>query len=206
MPPKTKKTTENTVPVTAPVTVDSLDKLKEEWLSTVKQINDITEQLDVLAKLRDEIVSKIWEHMNKNQTDVTTTEEKHPKDNAKKTDTKSATKKITKSEVVEEEKPAASKKKETVKQEVDEEEKTVAPKKAPAKKTTTKEKEPVKEPVKKVTKKVSAPAKGTPKPQLDDDDDDGAKPLAHESSSETDLDSLSSVSESEASVSGGEDN
>ncbi len=197
MPPKTKKTTETTV---APVTGDSLDKLKEEWLSTVKKINDITEQLDVLAKQRDEIVSKIWEHMNKNQTELTTPEDKNPQETVK---TKSAVKKTTKSEVIDDDKPVAPKK--PVKQEVDEEEKPVAAKKAPAKKTAAKEpvKETTKEPVKKVVKKVSAPAKGTPKPKLDDDDD-GDKQLVHESSSETDLDSLSSVSESEGSD--GEDN
>ncbi len=188
MPPKTtKKTVEAPQPAE-----DSIDSLKQEWMTVVKDISNINDQLTILSTKRDEIVTKIWELMNKNPVEAV------------------------------EEKPAPKKGGKAVAKEEDEEEKKPAPKKAtkaeepekkaPAKKTTKaveKEKpaeKPAKEtPAKKApAKKVSAPAKGTPKPKLDEDEEEATQALDKESSSETDLDSLSSVSESDPS--GDEDN
>ena len=56
MPKATKNT--NTVN-------DSVDMIKQDWLKVVKEITDSTEKLEQLCKRRDELVSQLWTHLNK---------------------------------------------------------------------------------------------------------------------------------------------
>ena len=56
MPKATKNT--NTVN-------DSVDTIKQDWLKVVKEITASTEKLEQLCKRRDELVSQLWTHLNK---------------------------------------------------------------------------------------------------------------------------------------------
>ena len=187
MPPKqTKKAV--SAPAVETTSAPSLDTLKQEWMVVVKDISTHHEKLALLEKRRDELVTKLWEHMNKNPQEQVITP------------------------VVEEKKATKGKKTtEPVEQPVEPpvEQPVEPPKKSKTTRTKqVEEKKPVveepvakgKTQVKTPVKKVSAPSKGTPKRKVDiDTDEEKPKPVTHDSSSETDLESLSSVSESDGS-------
>lgn len=211
MPPKQTKTQSKTpAPNTAPdnsnESNESLDTLKQEWLKVVKDIATASEKIALLEKQRDELVSKLWEQMKKNPTETfapeLTEEKKSVKGKAKASDTPPSVPPPV----------AKSKSKKTVPVESDDVVEPPVAAKAKGKKAPVVEHVVTAKPSSAKTLvakgKVSAPAKGAPKPKLDEDSEDSElpKPLAtHESSSDTDLSSLSSVS-SESEASGGEDN
>ena len=56
------KATKNTNTATS---ASSVDTIKQEWLTVVKDITEATEKLDQLCKRRDELVSQLWTHLNK---------------------------------------------------------------------------------------------------------------------------------------------
>jgi len=222
------KATKNTNTATS---APSVDTIKQEWLTVVKDITEATDKLDQLCKRRDELVSQLWTHLNKDPAStVVDGEDKVPEKAPAK---KAPAKKGAAAPVEDEDTPApatpAPAKKAPAKKgnksatqvaavapAGDEEDAPVqtpakpAPK-APAKKggksaakPADDEETPAKAPAKGGAKKTAAPAKGTPKPKLDVDSED-VNMNEDPSSEETDLDSLSSVS-SESDASGGEDN
>jgi Ribonuclease G/E len=156
---------------------DNIDSLKEEWLTVVKEVTTLQEKLKELDTRQQSIVSRIWTLMNKNPSEVII-------DSKEQSD-----------EVAEPVKKKSVRKSKKVETETSDE-----PVKKPVRKSPVKKTEPVVEEEKQVKKKVSAPKtttkKNTPPPV--------PEPVNHESSSDTDLDSLSSVS-SESEASGGED-
>ncbi len=220
MAPKvSKKTVTSETPVESP-----LEAIKQEWFTIVKEITSTTEKLSTLEKKRDELVSKLWDVMNKNPTEPIV--EAEPVEEKKSSVKSSAKKTAAKNEIIDDSenadsvKPVAKAKAKTVKAKVEEEEPKAETKpvakttktKTKAKEDKPEEKAEVKPVVKKTpvtsAKKISAPVKGTPKPKIDEDSDD-EKPRAvisgaNDSSSESDVDSLSSVS-SESEASGNED-
>ncbi len=232
MAPKTSKKTVSNEKVVKPedkqvktetdTSESSLVAIKQEWFNIVKEITSTTEKLSGLEKKRDELVSKLWDLMNKNPTEHIVDEE--PKEDEKKSSVKSSVKKTksTKTEIIDDSenvdsvKPATVKKAEKPKPKVaakpveDDSEPEEAPKaKAKVEKPKSAAKaKPVEtkpEPKPAASKKISAPVKGTPKPKIDEDsEDEKARPIANESSSESDVDSLSSVS-SESDASGNDD-
>ncbi len=222
MAPKvSKKTVSETKPV-SDVTESSIEAIKLEWLNIVKEITSTTDKLSGLEKKRDELVSKLWEIMNKNPSEHIVEEESKPEE--KKASIKGAKKTVkNKSEIIDDSETADSikpvakkidktKLKPSAKEvkpvdDSDNEEEKPKPKakveKPKVTKTTKSETKTETKTEAKPTsaKKISAPVKGTPKPKIDEDSDDGkARPMMNDSSSESDVDSLSSVSsESEAS-------
>jgi hypothetical protein len=250
MAPKVSKKTETKAeaPIDAPAE-SSLEVIKQEWFTIVKEITSTTEKLSGLEKKRDELVSKLWDIMNKNPTEhiVETEPTEEKKTSVKGVKASSKTKAAAKSEIIDDSENADSVKpkaksaaKSSSKTATKPATKPVEPEseseaeaeeeKPKATKTTTKAttkakpeaksagkqeakpeaKPEVKPEVKKApaTKKISAPVKGTPKPKIDEDsDDEKARPVisgANDSSSESDVDSLSSVS-SESEASGNDD-
>lgn len=226
------KATKNTNTATSAPSVDSI---KQEWLTVVKDITEATDKLDQLCKRRDELVSQLWTHLNKDPAStVVDGEDKAPE----KAPAKKAPAKKGASAPVEDEDDSASAKTPAPAKKVpakkgsksatqaaapaDDEEDAPAQTpakpaaKAPAKKggkATTKpaddeEQTPAKAPAK-------APAKGGAKKTAApakgtpkpklDVDSEDVNINEDPSSEETDLDSLSSVS-SESDASGGEDN
>jgi hypothetical protein len=200
MPPKQAK---KQVPETATIDIVQLQK---KWADNVKEIITIREKLSHHEKLNDELISQLWEVMNKNPTNcevvveetekpvAKTVKKDKPEEDEDKPATKAAPKSATKKTVVKttedtDEKPAEKAIK-TVKKKA---EKPEVEKPA--------EKPEVKKPAAKG--KITAPTKGTPKPKSSNDEE--KKPVIPDSSSDdTDIDSLSSVS-SESDASGGED-
>ncbi len=204
MPPKqTKKQVSEPVIEKESETIESIQK---EWSNNVKEINTIREKLSHLEKHNEELIAKLWDKMNKNPSDQVIIEGNQDS-KPKKVETKEV-EKDTDSEV----KPIKSTKKpkqsEVEKpQEVEVKPVKPATKKTPVKKTEVKEvkEAPVEEKKKAPIKgKITAPTKGTPKPKVVESDDEKPKPLNNDSSSDTEIDSLSSVS-SESDASGGED-
>ena len=226
------KATKNTNTATS---APSVDTIKQEWLTVVKDITEATDKLDQLCKRRDELVSQLWTHLNKDPAStVVDGEDKAPE----KAPTKKApAKKGAPAPAEDEDTPAPA---------------TPAPaKKAPAKKGSksapqaaapaddeedapaqTPAKPAAKAPAKKGSKSATAkpaddeeqppakapakaPAKGGAKKTAApakgtpkpklDVDSEDVNINEDPSSEETDLDSLSSVS-SESDASGGEDN
>jgi hypothetical protein len=212
MPPKqTKKQTIDDKPVT-PDSNDSIDSIQKEWATNVRDIISAREKLSLLEKRNEELISKLWEKMNKNPSDnhdkvviEASKEEKKPI-KPKKIEPKEENESENEAEVKPKAK-ATKTKKADVKPEVEKPKEEEKPIKKVVKKTESKtetkevKEEPKKAPVK---SKITAPSKGTPKPKAVEDE----KPkqtIEEDSDSETDVDSLSSVS-SESDASGGEDN
>jgi hypothetical protein len=180
-PKQIKKTTEET-----PKT-ESIDILMKEWAEIAKEETTIDEAKNAIIKRKEAMITKLWAHLNKNPTEQIVTE-----------------KPVEKVAEVEKPKKAPIKKSKASEEEVVEEK----PKKAPTKKVKASEEvveeKPKKEvPVKVATKKVSAPPKGSAKPKPVTETE--VKKLENESSSETDVDSLSSVSSESDGSDGGED-
>ena len=206
MPPKqTKKTTNATISTDD----NALNVSKKEWADNVSEIISLREKLTTLEKRNEEIVNKIWEIINKNPTEQVVIEATKVEDEKKPIKSKTE-------EPESKPKKAAPKSKAKVKEEVVEDSDVeiegpapvVAPKKAAVKKDTkakeTKETKETKKPTAAATKgKISAPSKGTPKPKQVDSDDEKPKPIMNDSSSDTEVDSLSSVSD-ESDASGGD--
>jgi hypothetical protein len=221
-------------------TESSIEIIKQEWFTIVKEITVTTEKLSGLEKKRDELVSKLWNIMNKNPTEHIIEEPVEEK-NASVKGVKKTSKPVTKNDIIDDSenadsikvdskpakpvvksattksKPKAEPKEEEP--ESDEEQPAAKPVDKPVAKSAgktkpkaevkpeVKPKAEVKPEVKKAsaTKKISAPVKGTPKPKIDEDsEDEKARPVVNDSSSESDVDSLSSVS-SESDASGNDD-
>jgi hypothetical protein len=222
MPKATKSNVSNT---------QSVDTIKQEWLKVVKEITDATEKLEQLTKRRDELVSQLWTHLNKDPSSTVVDGDDAQANAPAAAPVKKAPAKKGKAVAAPAEEeddapapPATPAKKAPAKKgkaaaaaaPAEEEEEVAAPaptKKAPAKKgakaadadSAPATPAPTKKAATKApAKKVAAPSKGTPKPKLDVDSED-VNQNEDPSSEETDLDSLSSVS-SESDVSGGEDN
>lgn len=227
MPPK--QTKKQTTDVEKPIETDSnemIKSIKKEWSVIVKDIVSTRDKLAQLENRNQEIITKLWEIMNKNPSEqviveaTNTEEEKKPVKSKKVEKAESETEE---SEIKPKAKASAKKTKAEPKAETkpeiekpNDEKPTPATKKITKKDTKeTKETKEIKETkeVKKVPAtgtaaskgKISAPSKGTPKPKQVDSDDEKPKPtLDEDSSSDTEVDSLSSVS-SESDGSGGED-
>jgi hypothetical protein len=185
---------------------DSIETIQKEWASNVSEIINMREKLSILEKRNEDLVSKLWEKMNKTPSEQIVIE---------------STPKIEEEKKPKEPKEIKVKKVEPKEPDSDEEEEEVKPKTKVAtkkakpevekpkeeKKKLVKKVEPVKEEPKKapVKGKITAPSKGTPKPKATDSDDEKPKKvIVEDSSSDTEVDSLSSVS-SESDASGGED-
>ncbi len=229
MPPKQtkKQTSDNEKPLeTTASNNDTLNSIKKEWADNVKEILSAREKLSSLEKRNEDIISKLWTIMHKNPSEQVIIETENKEEEKKPVKSKKSEKADTETEETEA-KPVAkvtktkvTKKSETkpeVKPEVEEDEETPAPiKKTPAKNTKvikdtkdtkdTKDVKETKKPSTPATKgKITAPSKGTPKPKLIESDDEKPKPsIDNDSSSDTEVDSLSSVS-SDSDASGGED-
>ncbi len=221
MPKATKSNVSNTA-------TPSVDTIKQEWLKVVKEITDATDKLEQLTKRRDELVSQLWTHLNKDPSSTVVDGDDAQANASTAAPAKKAPAKKGKAAAApaeeEDDAPAppatpapakkapAKKGKAAAPAPADEEEQDVpapvTPKKAPAKKgakaTEADSAQAPAAPKKAPAKKVAAPSKGTPKPKLDVDSED-VNQNEDPSSEETDLDSLSSVS-SESDASGGEDN
>ena len=233
MAPKVSKKTVSETKVETPIVVStesSIEVIKQEWHVIIKEITSTVEKLSGLEKKRDELVSKLWSIMNKNPTEPIIDEEvvEEKKSSVKTTKSKTTVKKtdsvINDSENADSVKPKSKSKvvKSEPKPEPESDEEKPVEKPAAKAKVATKTKAKadvkpdvkaeVKPEVKKApassAKKISAPVKGTPKPKIDEDsEDEKARPViagANDSSSESDVDSLSSVS-SESEASGNED-
>lgn len=217
MPPKSTKNT-NTVTSTP-----SVDTIKQEWLAVVKDITEVSDKLEHLCKRRDELVSQLWNHLNKDPAStVVDGEDKVPEKPPTKPPSKSTKKAAPAPTPAEEDTPVpppvkASAKKNAKSTVVQPDEPVDAPVAPPKKKTTKstpvktgdEDEKPLaktlaKAPAKGAAKKVTAPSKGTPKPKLDVDSED-VNQNEEPTSEDTDLDSLSSVS-SDSEVSGGDEN
>ncbi len=195
-----------------------IQTIQKEWADNAKEIIIIREKLAGLEKINDELVSKLWELMNKSPTTNTVViegDETPP--------VKPIKKKVDTTENNVDEKPVVKPKKKVEKPAIssDNEEPVEKPKltkKKPVEKPV--EKPEIEKPVSKVTKKASqkeetkpvvkgkitAPSKGTPKQKVATKEIENDNPTIQETSSDdTDIDSLSSVS-SESDASGGEDN
>jgi hypothetical protein len=218
MPPKqTKKTTDNAAKNDPAESINNLSTIKKEWIDNVNEIVTIREKLVLLEKRNEELVNKIWEIMNKNPSEQVVIESVHKEEEKKSvkskkvevetedSETKPKSKTTTKSKAKQEAKPEV---------EPEEDEKPLPIKKAVSAKKDTKETKEIKDkkdtkkpaaPAPAVKGKISAPSKGTPKPKTVDSDDEKPKPTINDdSSSDTEIDSLSSVSD-ESDASGGED-
>lgn len=208
MPPKQikKQVEKSTEKHIEPIVNDpkiEIELLQKEWAENVKEIISIQDKLSQLNKKNNELVSKLCEIMNKNPVDAIVIEAKQPV-KSDETDDETETKKVKVT------KPVSAKVTKTVtKPDIEEDKKT----KKIVKKDEPVEDKPSKKIVKKeepkvtVTKtkgKITAPAKGTVKPKNNDSEDEKPKHVIDDSSSDTEVDSLSSVS-SESDASGGED-
>lgn len=208
------KATKNTNTATS---APSVDTIKQEWLNVVKDITDINEKLDHLCKRRDELVSQLWVHLNKDPASTVLDNENVPeKAPTKKAPTKKNDEQTSSTPVKKPPTTVSGKKSSKTSNATVAEENSSTPTPATGKKVPVKKGSKVKQvededtpvlentPTKAPTKKISAPSKGTPKPKLEIDSED-VNQNEEPSSEETDLDSLSSVS-SESDASGGEDN
>jgi hypothetical protein len=233
MAPKVSKKTVSETKVETPIVVStesSIEIIKQEWHAIIKEITSTVDKLSELEKKRDELVSKLWNIMNKNPTEHIVEEEpvEEKKSSVKTTKSKTPVKKtdniIDDSENADSVKPKSKAKvvKAEPKPEPESEDEKPAEKPAVKAKISTKPKPKAetktetkvetkaqpKVDVKKAPasgKKISAPVKGTPKPKIDEDsEDEKARPVMNDSSSESDVDSLSSVS-SESEASGNDD-
>jgi hypothetical protein len=118
MPPKQIKKQIETTNITTDTPAESIDSIKQEWLKIVKDLAMANDNVIILEKKRDELVAKLWEHMNKNPSEPIIESVKPTKQNVTKEDNSSDTPKTTKSkakeEVVETPKTTKSKAKEEV--------------------------------------------------------------------------------------------
>jgi hypothetical protein len=211
MPPKqTKKQTSD---IEKPVDNDAVSSIKEEWSNNVQEILKAREKLALLEKRNEDIISKLWAVMKKNPSEQVIIEaenkdEKKPV-KSKKTDTETEEPEVKPVVAVKATKAKATSKKSDVKNEIEAEEEKPSPVKKPISKNTkdvkeTKETKDTK--LSTPTKgKISAPSKGAAKPKQIEQEEEKPKPsINDDSSSDTEVDSLSSVS-SESDASGGED-
>jgi hypothetical protein len=227
MPPKQskKQITDTEKPATntdKPVSDnEQVNSIKKEWSDNVQEILKAREKMVLLEKRNDEIITKLWSVMQKNPSEQVIVEADNKEEEKKSSKSKKLDK--TDNDIEEAEvKPVAKNtkpktiKKPEVKPDVESDEEKPAPIKKSAAKTKDvketkntkeiKDNKETKKPATPITKgKISAPSKGTPKPKLVDSDDEKPKPsINDDSSSDTEVDSLSSVS-SESEASGGED-
>jgi hypothetical protein len=193
MPPKQIKKTE--IKTEEPV----IDQLLKDWTLLTKEEATIDEAKSQIIKRKEAMISKLWEHFNKNPTEQVLAEKPVEVKSVEKevTKTPAKTKKAKATEEVEEDVPKTPVKKAPTKKVAAKEEKTEVEEKPVTKKVAAKEEKPV------ATKKVSAPPKGTAKPKVATETE--VKKLENESSSDTDVDSLSSVSSESEGSDGGED-
>ena len=209
MPPKQIKKTE--VKIEEPI-VSDIDKLMKEWAEIVNEEAIIDEAKGKIIKRKEAMITKLWDHLNKNPTDQVLIEkpvEKEPAAEKSKTPIKSKKTKAPE-EVEEEHAPVVPVKKAPTKKAVvkttEEEpahEPSVATKKVATKKVSAKEETPVEEKPKVAPKKIAAPPKGAAKPKTSTEVE--VKKLENDSSSDTDVESLSSVSSESEGSDGGED-
>ncbi len=189
MPPKQIKKTEIK-------TEEPIELLMKEWADIAKEEAVIDEAKNKIIKRKEAMITKLWDHINKNPTEQILIEK--PKE--------PVVEKV-KEPVVEKPKaPAKTKKTKASEEEIEEETPKAPVKKAAVKKAAAKEEKPVVEEKPKTpaaTKKVTAPPKGTAKPKVVNEAE--VKKLEHDSSSDTDVDSLSSVSSESEGSDGGED-
>jgi hypothetical protein len=195
-----------------------IQTIQKEWADNAKEIITIREKLASLEKHNDELVSKLWELMNKSPTNTVVIEgDETPVVKPIKKKVEPAENNVDEKPVV---KPTKKKVEKTVNNSDNEEpiEKPKLTKKKQVEKPV--DKPEIEKPVSKVVKKaapkeetkpvvkgkIAAPSKGTPKQKVEIKENENDNPTIQDTSSDdTDIDSLSSVSD-ESDVSGGEDN